>query len=395
MARYNTVVTQTTASAATSQTSPAQGLFTELTGTSYTVNIADPSLFAGSSQSFWNNGSGTMTLSTPTGVFYGPSSSGVSTQPLLSGSTAILYSDGTNWINISSNGGPVTTSTLTANSTVTLSPSSASVTVNPGGSVTINPTGSVTINPATNVTISPTGSVTMNPTTAGSINNISIGQSTAAAGSFTTLAASSTLTVTGTLTANGSLNANGAFTAGSTFTANNTVTLSPANYNVTISPTGSGAVTISPTTAGSINNMSIGQTTAAAGTFNALTCTGTTTLQQISEVLYQIGSYGTSQSVGYTNGGIYYISGMTGNYTFNWTSVPTTTNRSFTLTLISSQGATPYVLTTLQINGTTITLNYAGGVTPTGRASKIDVISVVVYNLSGTFVGVGQLSSYG
>ena len=72
---------------------------------------------------------------------------------------------------------------------------------------------------------------------AGSIQNTPIGSVTASTGAFTTLTASST------------------------------VTLSPANASVSISPTGTGTLTIAPATAGTINNMSIGATTASTGRF--------------------------------------------------------------------------------------------------------------------------------
>jgi hypothetical protein len=54
--------------------------------------------------------------------------------------------------------------------------------------------------------------------------------------------------------------------------------INPANASVSIAPTGTGSLTINPATAGNINNMAIGGTTAAAGRFTTLTATGTTTL---------------------------------------------------------------------------------------------------------------------
>jgi len=108
--------------------------------------------------------------------------------------------------------------TLTASSTVTLSPANANVTISPTG----------------------TGTVTFAPATAGTINNMSIGATTRASGAFTTL------------------------------DANAAVGLSPANANVTISPTGTGTVTISPATQGAINRMTVGATVAASGAFTTL-----------------------------------------------------------------------------------------------------------------------------
>jgi hypothetical protein len=55
-----------------------------------------------------------------------------------------------------------------------------------------------------------------------------------------------------------------------TTTVNNALTASPANLNVTFSPTGTGVVTINPATAGSIDRMNIGATTPGTGRFTSL-----------------------------------------------------------------------------------------------------------------------------
>jgi len=71
-------------------------------------------------------------------------------------------------------------------------------------------------------------------------------------------------------------NEGGAIAATSgTFTG--TVSLSPANANITASPTGSGTVTINPATTGSINNMNVGATTRGTGAFTTLGATGALT----------------------------------------------------------------------------------------------------------------------
>jgi hypothetical protein len=46
--------------------------------------------------------------------------------------------------------------------------------------------------------------------------------------------------------------------------------MNPANYTISIAPTGTGTLTVNPATAGTINNMAIGGSTAAAGTFTNL-----------------------------------------------------------------------------------------------------------------------------
>lgn len=60
-------------------------------------------------------------------------------------------------------------------------------------------------------------------------------------------------------------------TTSGTMTANGSVALSPLDANVVLSPTGTGVVTINPATAGTLNNVDIGGSTAKAGTFTTLT----------------------------------------------------------------------------------------------------------------------------
>jgi hypothetical protein len=149
---------------------------------------------------------------------------------------------------------------LTASSTVTLSPVSADVTLSPSSA----------------------GKVIINPATAGSVNNMVIGNVSSAAGTFTTLTSTSTTSLGATsATAINSTpigNATASTGAFTTLTASSTVTLSPTSADVNLSPTVLGKVTIAPNTAGSINNMIIGNVTSAAGTFTTLTSTSTTSL---------------------------------------------------------------------------------------------------------------------
>jgi hypothetical protein len=291
MARYNSATLIQTISAAATINSPLEGSTVKFTGsTQYTVNLPAPALYIGIPFTFYNANTQTVTLSTPSGSFVSAGGSSASTQTLLTTATTVVASDGNNYVVLSAIGGPVSASTLTASSTVTLS---------------------------------------------------------------------------------------------------------PANANVTISPSGTGIVTMAPAAAGSLNNVTIGQTTALAGSFTSLSASGTTTLGQITEILYPIASYGTSQSTAFTNGDVFYLTGMTGNFTFNWTGVPTTANRTFTLTLILGQGGTAYVPTTLQINSSGVTINWAGGVTGQGRANKIDIVSFFIYYTGGTFTAVGAVGSYG
>ena len=228
MARYNTVVSSTSTSTASATiASPSSGAFTEFTSSTNAVTIGDPALFAGSAQTFFNNTAGTVTLTSGgSGQFIGggPSSS---TFSMATGTILTVISDGAYWVVNGPGIGPHAVTSLTASGAVTLNPASANVTISPTGTgqvviapatlgtidnvnigVTTRGTGAfttltanstVTFSPAALVAISPTGGLTINPSSvAGTINNTSIGVTTQAAGSFTTLAASGLVTSTNT-----------------------------------------------------------------------------------------------------------------------------------------------------------------------------------------------------
>ncbi len=217
MARFNSIAPTLTATGAVTFGTPTAGLLTTLIGTApYTVTLANPVLFDGQSQTFYNNTAGTITLATTAGNIVGPGTQNNSTVSMPAGSVFTIASNGSNYVVVDNNGGAVSATTLTASSTVTLSPSSANVaisptgsgtvtispagglTMNPGGNVSLNPTGNLELNAGGTVALSPTGALTINPTAASTINNCSIGASTRSTGAFTTLAANSTTTLVNT-----------------------------------------------------------------------------------------------------------------------------------------------------------------------------------------------------
>jgi hypothetical protein len=166
----------------------------------------------------------------------------------------------------------------------------------------------------------------------------------------------------------------------------------PSN-NASYFPTFSDATTGNFFTANVNSNLTFNPSTQLLSVPN-LTISGTTTINEVTEVTTSIGSYGTSQSRAFTDGNVFHLNGLTGNYTFNWTGVPTTTLRAITLTHIIDQGGTPRIPTTLQINSSSVTINWAGNVAPTGSASRRNIISFFITNEAGTFVCSAVLGSY-
>jgi hypothetical protein len=119
MARYNTVAPVGSQTSAGTIATPNQGLFTTLTGTApYTVTIANPVLYAGATQTFFNNTSGVITLSTPNGTFKGPGSTGSATITMQSNTLLQIISDGTDYVTVQDDGSAFTATTGQFSSTV-------------------------------------------------------------------------------------------------------------------------------------------------------------------------------------------------------------------------------------------------------------------------------------
>lgn len=135
MARYNSVAPVGSQSGAGTILTPDQGLFTTLTGTApYTVTLTSPALSTGVSQSFWNNTSGLVTLSTPSGSIRGPSSNTGSSYVTYPNTITILTSTGSDYVLTGNVGGWInvdvtTTYTAKSNQLLWVNTSSGAITV--------------------------------------------------------------------------------------------------------------------------------------------------------------------------------------------------------------------------------------------------------------------------
>jgi hypothetical protein len=133
--------------------------------------------------------------------------------------------------------------------------------------------------------------------------------------------------------------------------------MNPANYSISIAPTGTGTLTVNPATAGTINNMSIGLTTAAAGYFTTLSLTSTLSVN---------GSTGTAGQVLTSNG----ASAPTWQANINGITIAddTTTNATRYLTFTS---ATTGDITTANVASTKLQFNPSNGLFSLGGTSAI------------------------
>jgi hypothetical protein len=144
MARYNTINPSTSVSAGSTTvlTSPNAGQFTTFTGTGpYAVTIADPTLFSGLTQTFFNGSTSVVTLNIPNGTFKGPTGSTTTAQVLPVGCAITLGSDGSYYYVVSTAGGAfalngdltnaaTTANIFTGSSTISIGATTGSTTVN-------------------------------------------------------------------------------------------------------------------------------------------------------------------------------------------------------------------------------------------------------------------------
>ena len=160
-----------------------------------------------------------------------------------------------------------TVTNLTGTASININGTVGATTASTGAFTTLTTSGQTTLSPSSggNVNISPTagGTLVVAPTTAGTINNMSIGLSTAAAGRFTTLTATTAVTLSPTGSA-------------VDISPGSTVTISPTGASGSVSIAPATTLTLNPATASTINNMSIGATTSSTGAFTGLTAKGAT-----------------------------------------------------------------------------------------------------------------------
>ena len=186
----------------------------------------------------------------------------------------------------------------------------------------------------------------------------------------------STSTTSGALSVNGGLGIVGnAFIGGTTTISNTTASTSSSTGALVVS----GGVGIS-------GNLNIGVD---------LGISGLTTLTYTSEKLNTKTSATGTVTHDLSTGSVFYHSSISNNFTANFTNVPTTNDRAIGVTLVLAQGVTPYMSTALQIDGSAQTIKWVNNSTPTGTASKVDIVGFSLIRTGSAWTVLGQYSTYG
>ena len=128
------------------------------------------------------------------------------------------------------------------------------------------------------------------------------------------------------------------------------------------------------------------------GTLTGLTVSGVTELQSrvgIASATENVTiSSNTSGNTDYNlnTSAVFYHNSLTGDITVNFTNVPTAASKAYTIAIIFNQGGTARtIVNNVTINGGSSTaINWTGGTQPTGQASKKEVFSLNLVNISAT-----------
>jgi len=279
-----------------------------------------------------------------------------------------------------------------------------------GGGVNLTLDGAFNMNPANaTISIAPTGTgtITINPATAGTINNVSIGATTAAAGWFTTLAASSTVSANGSVgTAGQMLTSAGAgspatwTTPASAISVTDDTTTNATRYplfaavttgNLTAEFTSStryqfnpstGALTttsLTPTNALGIAYGGTGATTLAGASIATYTGSETLTNKTLTnptvtnyvESVVAIGTVTTTNTIALTNGTVQTAT-LTASTACTFTMPANVAGKSFVL-LLKQAAATGNGTATF----TSVKWGTAGAPTITATAGKMDILTFI------------------
>ena len=211
------------------------------------------------------------------------------------------------------------------------------------------------------------------------------------------------LNVSGSSTLTGNVTLSGTLTGG----ASSDITINTNKFTVAAS-TGNTSVA---GTLGVTGNTSISGTlgvtgllTATGGITSAGTLTfsggasfsGTTDVQEVREQTVDVTLASNVGTLDWTAGNIYVIAtAPTAAMTFSVTNVPTDVSRIMTINVFVTQGATGYIPTTFNINGSAQTIKWPGGnaPTPTSSAGKIDIFSFTLQRTSaGAWIVYGASS---
>jgi hypothetical protein len=132
------------------------------------------------------------------------------------------------------------------------------------------------------------------------------------------------------------------------------------------------------------------------GSFISPTITGITRVQLLSEVVTPIsGATGTIVHDFETGSSVFYHTNVISNFTANFTNVPLTNGRSYSITLIIEQDSGGYIPHAVSINNISQNLYWIGNVQPLGTALKTEFFNFNLIRRNDSWRIIAGVSTYG
>ena len=132
------------------------------------------------------------------------------------------------------------------------------------------------------------------------------------------------------------------------------------------------------------------------GTLTNLVVRGNTTISQTLEVFSTINTASGTVVYDCSQGVIFIQNNPNNNWTANFTNVAITPNVMISVALLINQNLVPYIPSFVEVNGGSFNINWQGGITPTGNASKKDLVNFTFISIgAGNYQVLGSLTSYG
>jgi hypothetical protein len=180
----------------------------------------------------------------------------------------------------------------------------------------------------------------------------------------------------------------------STLRVNGATTLdSTLGVGSNLSVSGSASIpTLSATTA-SITTDYITTSNITTANITDLNVTGTLNIQEVTEFIADYSISSGSATLPYSTSNIFYNSASpSDNFTINVTGVPTTNDKTITISAIVTQGATGRIPSALAIDGSIQTIKWIGSSapTPTSIAGKLDLFNFTLIRKTSSWIILGS-----
>jgi hypothetical protein len=275
--------------------------------------------------------------------------------------------------------------------------------VKAGEGISITGDGTISATTATQYYLPTATNVTLGGVKIGAGVNITNGVISVTTGAFALQTATNTILGGVKIGANITISATGTISVAAPYILPNasTSTLGGIKIGENLSIGGGGIVSVSSLAGTAITGTTLSSTITATsitslGTLTSLVVGGNITIGQTLEVYTSISTASGTVVHNCTSGTIFIHNNPAQNWTADFTNVSITANRVVSVALLINQGAIPYIPSIVRVNGGSFSINWQGGVTPTGNANKKDLVNFTFVSLGfGNYTVLGSLASYG